>query len=556
MTGGVDSVLKYNEADEEFDMYLDPEDTTEYFTLDPCVSCGGTKGYYDNDGEMVHWCGTSAEKPSKCQYCYGNLSFSNPKVRFDEMDPKVREAMRQTGTGFGNVGEICTNCYTKFRDKGLLPHNPSMEFEQGISFDPSKHWRHTDDNPVLNREQPGSDFKASYDDPFDFIWDAAILKIDPILNQRPQDLVEVIRPNYNLGYSDAGPLQHEYKMPVGKVIPILEENIDRLGKLRNRRYDQWPDVYSEWEEEPYEDSRSGRSTVESTLRELDRRGDSAKDSNPLGLVEFPQHLEQRRIARHGRGRPVSWTPWQQALAPKVLEAAMRLEDAVDSDEWMTVGHGTPTLDGNVSQMSVLPGMGGQGIGSNMLGGMLQTYGRAGDDSYSPEAYAMWNKPGHKMTEGGYGRRMAIREKPWYDGAKPRLDHVIRRKNQAGDMIYQRPVMGGSYFEEPSKWSLKGTKWGAPNPHPYSFEQIKRSRGNRINPELIGSFPLELRYEGKERKPITDMKTYVAPMGNPGFFHENAIPLKRIMDFSEKNPDSRIAQLLQEDFFQSDKGGYR
>ena len=147
MTSGVDSVLKYNEADEEFDMYSDPEDTTEYFTLDPCVSCGGTKGYYEDDGEMVHWCGTSAEKPSKCQYCYGNLSFSNPKVRFDEMDPEVREAMRQTGTGFGNVGEVCTNCYTKFRDKGLLPHNPSMEFEQGISFDPSKHWRHTDDNP-------------------------------------------------------------------------------------------------------------------------------------------------------------------------------------------------------------------------------------------------------------------------------------------------------------------------------------------------------------------------------------------------------------------------
>ena len=144
----------------------------------------------------------------------------------------------------------------------------------------------------------------------------------------------------------------------------------------------------------------------------------------------------------------------------------------------------------------------------------------------------------------------------YEGAKPRLDHVIRRKNQAGDMIYQRPVMGGSYFEEPSKWSLKGTKWGAPDPHPYSFEQIRRSRGNRINPELIDSFPLELRYEGKERKPITDMKTYVAPMGNPGFFHESAVPLKRIMDFSEKNPESRIAQLLQEDFFQSDKGGYR
>ena len=198
-------------------------------------------------------------------------------------------------------------------------------------------------------------------------------------------------------------------MPVGKVIPLLEENIDRLGKLRNRRYDhQWPDVYSEWEE-PYEDSRSGRSTVESTLRELDRRGDSAKDSNPLGLVEFSQHLEQRRIARHGSGRPVAWTPWQQAIAPKVLEAAMRLEDAVDSDEWMTVGHGAPTLDGNVAQMSVLPGMGGQGIGSNMLGSMLQTYGRAGDNTYSPEAYAMWNKLGQKMTEGGYGRRMAIRE---------------------------------------------------------------------------------------------------------------------------------------------------
>ena len=67
MTSGVDSVLKYNEADEEFDMYSDPEDTTEYFTLDPCVSCGGTKGYYEDDGEMVHWCGTSAEKPSKCR---------------------------------------------------------------------------------------------------------------------------------------------------------------------------------------------------------------------------------------------------------------------------------------------------------------------------------------------------------------------------------------------------------------------------------------------------------------------------------------------------------
>lgn len=382
---------------------------------------------------------------------------------------------------------------------------------------------------------------------FDQLWD--LIKADPILQQTPESLIQVIAPNYNLGYSDSGPLQHQYKMPVGKVIPMLEENIDRLGKLRNRRYDQWPDVYSEWEDEPYEDSRSGRSTVEGTLREL-------RDPNgTLGLVEFPQHLEQRRIARHGHGRPVAWTPWSQALAPEVLEAAIRHEAANDSEEWMTVGHGAPTLDGNVAQMSVLPGMGGQGIGSHMLGTMTQLYGRAGDDTYSPEAYRMWNRLGEKMTEGGYGRRMSIKEKPWYEGGKPRQDHVIRRKNQAGDMVYQRPVMGGSHFEEPSKWQLKGTKWGAPQMHPYSFERIKRSRGQRINPELAGSFPLELRYEGKERNPISDLKTYVAPMGNPGFFHESAVPLKRLMDFSEKNPESRIAQLLQEDYFSEKEGGW-
>ncbi len=387
---------------------------------------------------------------------------------------------------------------------------------------------------------------------FDQLWD--LIKADPILQETPESLIQLIRPNMNLGYSDAGVLQHEYKMPVGKVIPILEENIDRLGKLRNRRHDQWPDVYSEWEDEPYEDSRSGRSTVEGTLREMKQD----RFSTPLGLTEFPQHLEQRRITRHGSGRPVAWTPWQQALAPEVLEAAIRHEAANDSKEWMTVGHGAPTLDGNVAQMSVLPGMGGQGIGSHMLGTMAQTYGRAGDDTYSPEAYGMWNKLGRKMTEGGYGRRMAINRKPWRDNGKWDTDHVIRRKNQEGDMIYQRPVMGGSYFEEPSKWQLKGTKWGAPQMHPYRFEQIHRRKGDKTNPELHGTYPLELRYEGEEHNPISDLKTYVTPMGAlgaGGFFHESAVPLKRLKDFSEKNPESRIAQLVGEDYFRDTEGGW-
>ena len=387
---------------------------------------------------------------------------------------------------------------------------------------------------------------------FDQLWD--LIKADPILQQTPEDLIQLIRPNMNLGYSDAGVLQHEYKMPVGKVIPILEENIDRLGKLRNRRYDQWPDVHSEYEDEPYEDSRSGRSTVEQTLRELQH---NRRDS-PLGLAEYPQHLEQRRIVRHGHGKPVAWNPWSQALAPEMLEAAKRHEAANDSEEWMTVAHGGPTLDGNVSQMSVLPGMGGRGIGSHALGSMLQTYGRAGDDSYSPEAYGMWNKLGEKMTEGGYGRKMAINRKAYYEGGRDSQDHVIRRKNQAGDMSYQRPVMGGSHFEQPSKWQLKGTKWGAPQPHPYGFEQIRRNTGDRTNPELEGTFPLQLGYSGKERNPITDMKTYVTPMGmvgSGGFFHPSAVPLKRLKDFSEKNPESRISQLLSEDYFQDTEGGW-
>ena len=44
-------------------------------------------------------------------------------------------------------------------------------------------------------------------------------------------------------------------------------------------------------------------------------------------------------------------------------------------------------------------------------------------------------------------------------------------------------------------------------------------------------------------------------GVGGLFHESAIPLKRLMDFSEKNPESRIAQLLGEDYFRDTEGGW-
>jgi len=561
MTGGDDSVLKYNQADEEWEDFYDPNDPDSVaeheaaFDSQPCVSCGGTKGFhYNEEGQVEHWCGTNQEESFNCFYCHSPITFANP-VNY-EMDPKVQQNMSALDIGFGRWGQPCLTCYNKFKDTGLIPHNDMMEYEYGTRFNPDVHWR-KNSNPITDRPHPNSDFKASYDDPFDFIWDAAILKIDPILNQRPEDLVQVIRPNWNLMYSDAGPLTHDFKMPVGKVIPIVEENIDRLGKLRNRRHDQWPPVFDKYApNDPYQDSRSGRGTVEETMAEIM----ADKDDGGMGLFEFPHHIEQRRIARHGHGGTVRHTPWEQALAPLLRDQLVSFEQENDPKEWVTVASGEPELDGSVSQMSVLPGLGRRGIGINALGGMLQTYGRAGDGTYSPEAYSMWNKLGQKMTEGGYGRRMVVDRPPYWEGGERTKDYIIRRKNQAGDMIYQRPVMNtkGGNYTTPPKWRIQGTKWGSPSMHPYEFDRIRNRTGSRTSPELDDTYPLELRYEGKERNPITDMKTYVAPMGGKamGFFHKNSLPLARMKDFTEKNPDSRIAQLLQDDYFLADEGGWR
>ena len=180
--GDIFSVLKYNEADEEWEMYFDPSDPESVaeheaaFDSQPCISCGGTKGFHeDEDGKVVHWCGTSQEDPLNCFYCHSPITFNNP-LNYD-MDPEVKQNMAALDIGFGRFGQPCLTCYNRFKDDGLIPHNDMMEFEYGTRFNPKVHWRKTN-NPVTDRPHPNSDFRASMDSPFEFVWDMVIKDFD------------------------------------------------------------------------------------------------------------------------------------------------------------------------------------------------------------------------------------------------------------------------------------------------------------------------------------------------------------------------------------------
>ena len=204
----------------------------------------------------------------------------------------------------------------------------------------------------------------------------------------------------------------------------------------------------------------------------------------------------------GSGDAASWIPFQQAIAPRYLEYLLNKEKEKGGDHWTAVATGSADLSGNVGNMNLMPGMGGQGIGPHLLGSMLETYGSIGDSTYSPEAYKMWNKLGEKMTEGGIGRRMTINRPSWRSGDHPdTVDHIIRRTNPAGDMIFQRPVFSRKgYYNQPPSWQMKGTKWHGPSAHPYSFDRIQsadyfKGAKRRTNPSLFGTYPLELRYTG-------------------------------------------------------------
>ena len=400
--------------------------------------------------------------------------------------------------------------------------------------------------------------------PFEEAWDEVQKAILPDIDPR---IISVLRPNYNLMYSDSGPIQHDIRMRVKDAIPVVEGNIDKLGKLRNRRYDQWPRVFESdfdpndpyyADEDPedysYEDARSGRTVIEDLLRETDPN----REYGNLDLFDHPEHIEQRRIARHGSGDAASWIPFQQAIAPRYLEYLLDKEKEKGGDYRVAVATGSADLTGNVGNMNLMPGMGGQGIGPHLLGSMLETYGNIGDSTYSPEAYKMWNKLGEKMTEGGIGRRMTINRPHWRftrDQRRPdTVDHIIRRTNPAGDMIFQRPVFSRKgYFKEPRSWRLKGTKWQGPDAHPYSFSRIGDAEAfkgayRKTNPSLFGTFPLELRYTGDELNPITNMRRYVTGMDKLPFMHENAWPSNRIARYAEENPGSRLQQLLSRGIF--------
>tara|TARA_R110002110_G_scaffold91138_6_gene236839 strand:- start:722 stop:2485 length:1764 start_codon:yes stop_codon:yes gene_type:complete len=95
----------------------------------------------------------------------------------------------------------CLACYTNFKDRGLMPHNPEIEHQQGIRFDPNVHWRHTDDNPSMNRERPGSDFKAS-SDPFDAGWGAIQKGWSSEDQQEAVDLERLQRERQGMGGGD------------------------------------------------------------------------------------------------------------------------------------------------------------------------------------------------------------------------------------------------------------------------------------------------------------------------------------------------------------------
>ena len=393
--------------------------------------------------------------------------------------------------------------------------------------------------------------RENLDKMFEKAWDEVQKAILPDIDPR---IVSVLRPNYNLMYSDSGPIQHDIRMKVKDAIPIVEENIDKLGRLRNRRYDQWPKVYEsgEWaSDEEYEDARSGRQVIERLLRETDPDG----QGRGLDLFDHPEHIEQRRIARHGDGDAASWIPFQQAIAPRYLEYLLDKEKEKSGDHWTAVATGSADLSGNVGNMNLMPGMGGQGIGPHLLGSMLETYGSIGDSTYSPEAYKMWNRLGEKMTEGGIGRRMTINRPSWRSGDHPdTVDHIIRRTNPAGDMIFQRPVFSRKgYYSRPPSWQMKGTKWQGPSAHPYSFDRIQsadyfKGAKRRTNPSLFGTYPLELRYTGDELNPITNMRRYVGAMEGLPYMHEHSWPKNRIERHVEKNPDSRLQQLLSRGIF--------
>ena len=333
------------------------------------------------------------------------------------------------------------------------------------------------DLPTLDN----SDFTASQD-AFECAW--AIVKAAlPSLDI--DEAAMTISPAFGM-YMNPSDLSFNIKMPPSSARPLIEQNIKRRMDDESR----WDGYRS--------DNRKIRGITD-ILDEL--RHNQSIGATQAGLLDNPLNLESRRIARHGR-HPTQWNYWEQALAPKVLEY---LEGLDDENDWVTAGTGVVGPTGGMQNIALLPGLGGNQLGSHLLGSMLQNTGSVHDRTFTPGAFNLWRNMGNRLTEGGDKRR--YKAKSWWElqgDEEPLSRGGFINQTKKDDFTFNEPVIGGKGWRWPSKGMLEGDRYSNPHPHPYEFETVHT--GN--NPTIAGQHPLQISYSGNEPTPVTDIPTHV------------------------------------------------
>jgi hypothetical protein len=232
--------------------------------------------------------------------------------------------------------------------------------------------------------------------------------------------------------------------------------------------------------------------------------------NP-GLFEFPSNVLSRIGARH-QGSHVPLNTFELAMLNNDGgEGVAPIDAYINSkgdDGWVTVGAGTISPnEGQIDEIMVNPGFGGQGFGQHIMGAMLQDHGMIGDNVYSQSGKRAFQSLGHKLTSGGDIN--AYRVSP--NSPKQVLETVL------GDFNFTQPYTG---WREPDSDELSGAvippneytdeqRIEPPRPYPYEYTKLTNQSYTDINggyefepvhEKLQNTFPLGIKYTGEKGAP--------------------------------------------------------
>ena len=232
--------------------------------------------------------------------------------------------------------------------------------------------------------------------------------------------------------------------------------------------------------------------------------------NP-GLFDHPSNVLSRIGARH-RGDHVPPNTFELAmLNNNGGESVAPIDAYIDSrgdDGWVSAGSGTISPDeGEIDEIMVNPGFGGQGFGQHIMGAMLQDHGMIGDNTYSQSGRRAIQSLGHKLTSGGDIN--AYRVSP--NSPKQVLETVL------GDFNFTQPYTG---WREPDSDELSGAvmppdeytdKYNVQPPRAYPYEYTKLENQSYtdidgdyqfepVHEKLQNTFPLGIKYTGEKGAP--------------------------------------------------------